>query len=125
MSGVCVCVRTYQINASDVLKDKVAALEKQANQLGLQSVQECEKLAKDRSVTLQLLQKVHNMYGPPPQTTQLHLTHFNTHRTWFIFHLFTIHIFATHTCHAYVFTKIVCDIKKGAVLIYIYTVIYK
>ncbi|TSQ46616.1 Pleckstrin homology-like domain family B member 1 [Bagarius yarrelli] len=38
-------------------KDKVAALEKQANQLGLQAAQECEKLAKDRSVTLQLLQK--------------------------------------------------------------------
>ncbi|XP_053095586.1 pleckstrin homology-like domain family B member 1 isoform X6 [Pangasianodon hypophthalmus] len=38
-------------------KEKVAALEKQANQLGLQAAQECEKLAKDRSVTLQLLQK--------------------------------------------------------------------
>ncbi|KAF5908191.1 pleckstrin homology-like domain family B member 1 isoform X7, partial [Clarias magur] len=38
-------------------KEKVAALEKQANQLGLQASQEYEKLAKDRSVTLQLLQK--------------------------------------------------------------------
>ncbi|KAI5620757.1 pleckstrin-likey-like domain family B member 1 isoform X7 [Silurus asotus] len=38
-------------------KEKVSALEKQANQLGLQAAQECEKLAKDRSVTLQLLQK--------------------------------------------------------------------
>ncbi|KAI5098773.1 pleckstrin-like-like domain family B member 1 isoform X16, partial [Silurus meridionalis] len=38
-------------------KEKLSALEKQANQLGLQAAQECEKLAKDRSVTLQLLQK--------------------------------------------------------------------
>ncbi|XP_053543136.1 pleckstrin homology-like domain family B member 1 isoform X12 [Ictalurus punctatus] len=38
-------------------KEKVTALEKQANQLGLQAAQECEKVAKDRSVTLQLLQK--------------------------------------------------------------------
>ncbi|XP_036415998.1 pleckstrin homology-like domain family B member 1 isoform X15 [Colossoma macropomum] len=38
-------------------KEKVAALESQASQLGLQAAQECERLAKDRSVTLQLLQK--------------------------------------------------------------------
>ncbi|KAF4085909.1 hypothetical protein AMELA_G00100570 [Ameiurus melas] len=38
-------------------KEKVTALEKQANQLGLQAAQECEKVVKDRSVTLQLLQK--------------------------------------------------------------------
>ncbi|XP_060799742.1 pleckstrin homology-like domain family B member 1 isoform X3 [Neoarius graeffei] len=38
-------------------KEKVAVLEKQANQLGLQAAQECEKLAKEQSVTLQLLQK--------------------------------------------------------------------
>ncbi|XP_053363214.1 pleckstrin homology-like domain family B member 1 isoform X6 [Clarias gariepinus] len=38
-------------------KEKVAALEKQANQLGLQASQEYEKLAKDRSVTQQQLQK--------------------------------------------------------------------
>uniref|UniRef100_A0AAR2J5R0 Pleckstrin homology-like domain family B member 1 n=1 Tax=Pygocentrus nattereri TaxID=42514 RepID=A0AAR2J5R0_PYGNA len=38
-------------------KEKVAALENQASQLGLQAAQECERLSKDRSVTLQLLQK--------------------------------------------------------------------
>ncbi|XP_030632001.1 LOW QUALITY PROTEIN: pleckstrin homology-like domain family B member 1 [Chanos chanos] len=38
-------------------KEKVAALETQANQLGLQAAQECERLAKDRNLTLQLLQK--------------------------------------------------------------------
>ncbi|XP_066518633.1 pleckstrin homology-like domain family B member 1 isoform X3 [Hoplias malabaricus] len=38
-------------------KEKVSALENQACQLGLQATQECERLAKDRSVTLQLLQK--------------------------------------------------------------------
>lgn len=42
------------------MKEKVAVLEKQANQLGLQAAQECEKLAKEQSVTLQLLQKVRN-----------------------------------------------------------------
>ncbi|XP_059389275.1 pleckstrin homology-like domain family B member 1 isoform X14 [Carassius carassius] len=38
-------------------KEKVASLESQANQLGIQATQECERLAKDRSLTLQLLQK--------------------------------------------------------------------
>ncbi|XP_059370610.1 pleckstrin homology-like domain family B member 1 isoform X10 [Carassius carassius] len=38
-------------------KEKVTALESQANQLGIQAAQECERLAKDRSVALQLLQK--------------------------------------------------------------------
>ncbi|XP_056099211.1 pleckstrin homology-like domain family B member 1 isoform X20 [Rhinichthys klamathensis goyatoka] len=38
-------------------KDKVAALESQASQLGIQAAQECERLVKDRSITLQLLQK--------------------------------------------------------------------
>ncbi|KAM8768020.1 pleckstrin homology-like domain family B member 1 isoform 4-T4 [Acanthopagrus schlegelii] len=38
-------------------KDKVSALENQANQLGLQATQECERLAKDRTLTLQMLQK--------------------------------------------------------------------
>ncbi|XP_054650352.1 pleckstrin homology-like domain family B member 1 isoform X4 [Dunckerocampus dactyliophorus] len=37
-------------------KEKVSALEKQANQLGLQASQECERLAKDRTVMLQMLQ---------------------------------------------------------------------
>uniref|UniRef100_A0A667Y8W0 Pleckstrin homology like domain family B member 1 n=1 Tax=Myripristis murdjan TaxID=586833 RepID=A0A667Y8W0_9TELE len=40
-------------------KEKVSALESQANQLGLQASQECERLAKDRTLTLQMLQKVH------------------------------------------------------------------
>ncbi|XP_048015662.1 pleckstrin homology-like domain family B member 1 isoform X12 [Megalobrama amblycephala] len=38
-------------------KDKVAALESQASQLGMQAAQEYERLAKDRSITFQLLQK--------------------------------------------------------------------
>ncbi|XP_050985056.1 pleckstrin homology-like domain family B member 1 isoform X2 [Labeo rohita] len=38
-------------------KEKVAALESQATQLGIQAAQECERLAKDRSMALQLLQK--------------------------------------------------------------------
>ncbi|CAL9684241.1 unnamed protein product [Knipowitschia caucasica] len=38
-------------------KDKVSALENQASQLGLQASQECERLAKDRTLTLQMLQK--------------------------------------------------------------------
>lgn len=41
-----------------VLQDKVSALESQASQLGLQASQECERLAKDRTHTLQMLQKV-------------------------------------------------------------------
>uniref|UniRef100_A0A3P8V0Z5 Pleckstrin homology-like domain family B member 1 n=1 Tax=Cynoglossus semilaevis TaxID=244447 RepID=A0A3P8V0Z5_CYNSE len=38
-------------------KEKVSALENQANQLSLQASQECERLAKDRTLTLQMLQK--------------------------------------------------------------------
>ncbi|XP_041098455.1 pleckstrin homology-like domain family B member 1, partial [Polyodon spathula] len=38
-------------------KEKVAALESQASQLGLQAAQECERLAKDRNLTVQLLHK--------------------------------------------------------------------
>ncbi|XP_030007553.1 LOW QUALITY PROTEIN: pleckstrin homology-like domain family B member 1 [Sphaeramia orbicularis] len=38
-------------------KEKVSALESQANQLGLQASQECERMAKDRTLTLQMLQK--------------------------------------------------------------------
>ncbi|XP_051521496.1 pleckstrin homology-like domain family B member 1 isoform X3 [Myxocyprinus asiaticus] len=38
-------------------KEKVAALESQASQYGMQAAQECERLAKDRSITFQLLQK--------------------------------------------------------------------
>nr|XP_057936670.1 pleckstrin homology-like domain family B member 1 isoform X3 [Doryrhamphus excisus] len=37
-------------------KEKVSALEKQGDQLGLQASQECERLAKDRTATLQMLQ---------------------------------------------------------------------
>ncbi len=39
----------------------MASLESQANQLGKQAAQECERLAKDRSMTIQLLQKVQKM----------------------------------------------------------------
>uniref|UniRef100_A0A3Q2ZYG7 Pleckstrin homology-like domain family B member 1 n=1 Tax=Kryptolebias marmoratus TaxID=37003 RepID=A0A3Q2ZYG7_KRYMA len=38
-------------------KEKVSTLEKQANQLGQQASQECERLAKDKTLTLQMLQK--------------------------------------------------------------------
>ncbi|XP_042611865.1 pleckstrin homology-like domain family B member 1 isoform X10 [Cyprinus carpio] len=38
-------------------KEKMAALEIQANQLGLQAAQDCEKTAKDRTLALQMLQK--------------------------------------------------------------------
>ncbi|XP_055082063.1 pleckstrin homology-like domain family B member 1 isoform X8 [Periophthalmus magnuspinnatus] len=38
-------------------KEKVSALENQASQLGLQASQECERLAKDRTLSLQMLQK--------------------------------------------------------------------
>ncbi|XP_030602714.1 pleckstrin homology-like domain family B member 1 isoform X2 [Archocentrus centrarchus] len=38
-------------------KEKMAALETQVKQLGLQASQDCERLAKDRIVTLHLLQK--------------------------------------------------------------------
>ncbi|KAM9453645.1 pleckstrin homology-like domain family B member 1 isoform 28-T32 [Salvelinus alpinus] len=38
-------------------KDKVAALEGQASQLGQQASQECDRLAKDRNLTLQILHK--------------------------------------------------------------------
>ncbi|CAJ1066015.1 pleckstrin homology-like domain family B member 1 isoform X6 [Xyrichtys novacula] len=38
-------------------KEKVSALENQASQLGLQATQECERLAKDRTLTVQMLQK--------------------------------------------------------------------
>uniref|UniRef100_A0A8C2HWY5 Pleckstrin homology-like domain, family B, member 1a n=1 Tax=Cyprinus carpio TaxID=7962 RepID=A0A8C2HWY5_CYPCA len=41
-------------------KEKMAALEIQANQLGLQAAQDCEKTAKDRTLALQMLQKVEN-----------------------------------------------------------------
>ena len=41
-----------------VCQERMAALEMQANQLGLQAAQECERMAKDRTLALQILQKV-------------------------------------------------------------------
>ncbi|KAM6970609.1 pleckstrin homology-like domain family B member 1 [Aplochiton taeniatus] len=38
-------------------KEKMAALEAQANQLGVQAAQDCERMAKDRTMALQLLHK--------------------------------------------------------------------
>uniref|UniRef100_A0A8C7KN02 Pleckstrin homology-like domain family B member 1 n=1 Tax=Oncorhynchus kisutch TaxID=8019 RepID=A0A8C7KN02_ONCKI len=38
-------------------KEKMAALEVQANQLGVQAAQDCERMAKDRTLALQLLHK--------------------------------------------------------------------
>lgn len=40
----------------------MAALEIQANQLGVQAAQDCEKMAKDRTMALQMLQKVSSIY---------------------------------------------------------------
>jgi len=38
----------------------MAALEIHANQLGLQAAQDCERMAKDRTLGLQMLHKVGN-----------------------------------------------------------------
>ncbi|XP_047007722.1 pleckstrin homology-like domain family B member 1 isoform X9 [Ictalurus punctatus] len=38
-------------------KEKMAALEMQANQLGVQAAQDCERMAKDRTMALQMLHK--------------------------------------------------------------------
>ncbi|XP_066513422.1 pleckstrin homology-like domain family B member 1 isoform X2 [Hoplias malabaricus] len=38
-------------------KEKMAALEIQANQLGVQAAQDCERMAKDRTIALQMLHK--------------------------------------------------------------------
>lgn len=40
------------------LQEKMATMEAQVKQLGLQAAQDCERMAKDRTVTLQLLHKV-------------------------------------------------------------------
>lgn len=42
----------------NAFQDKVAALEAQVKELGLQAVQECERIAGERTVMLHLLQKV-------------------------------------------------------------------
>lgn len=39
-------------------QEKMGALEAQVKQLGLQAAQDCARLAKDRTLTLQLLHKV-------------------------------------------------------------------
>ncbi|XP_061103686.1 pleckstrin homology-like domain family B member 1 isoform X4 [Conger conger] len=49
--------RAEYLSSVSKRKEKVAALETQANQLGLQASQERERLAKDRNLTLQLLYK--------------------------------------------------------------------
>lgn len=49
----------------------MAALEGQASQLGQQASQECDRLAKDRNLTLQMLHKVTLQYsisGPAATT---------------------------------------------------------
>lgn len=48
-------VRLYDCNDSQA---KMSTLEAQVKQLGLQGAQDCERLAKDRVLTLQLLHKV-------------------------------------------------------------------
>jgi len=52
----CMCPHNIKIHVDS--QEKVAALEAQAKQLGFQASQDCERLAKDRTVTLQLLRKV-------------------------------------------------------------------
>ncbi|XP_053729351.1 pleckstrin homology-like domain family B member 1 isoform X8 [Synchiropus splendidus] len=49
--------RTEYHNSVAKRKDKVSALESQASHLGLQATQECERLTKDRTLTVQMLQK--------------------------------------------------------------------
>ncbi|KAM8854280.1 pleckstrin homology-like domain family B member 1 isoform 10-T10 [Synchiropus picturatus] len=49
--------RTEYHNSVAKRKDKVCALESQASHLGLQATQECERLTKDRTLTVQMLQK--------------------------------------------------------------------
>lgn len=63
--GVCVCVWVQADCQHEIkkllmfgLQEKMAALEAQVKQLGLQASQDWERLAKDRIVTLHLLQKV-------------------------------------------------------------------
>lgn len=41
----------------------MAALEIQANQLGVQAAQDCERMAKDRTMALQMLHKVSPIYS--------------------------------------------------------------
>lgn len=43
-------------------QEKMAAMEAQVKQMGVQASQDCDRMAKDRIVTLQLLHKV----GPTP-----------------------------------------------------------
>lgn len=40
------------------LQEKMGVLEAQVKQLGLQAARDCERLAKDRTLTVQLLHKV-------------------------------------------------------------------
>lgn len=58
------------------LQERMAALEAQVKQMGLQATQDCERLARDRSLTLQLLQKVGpscwNATCGPPRITLTH-----------------------------------------------------
>lgn len=44
------------------LKEKMAALEIQSNQLGMQAAKDCERTAKDRTLALQMLHKVSAIY---------------------------------------------------------------
>lgn len=60
-------------------QEKVSALENQANQLGLQASQECERLAKDRSLTLQMLQKVHSQLFTPFQRKRVRFKCYTLH----------------------------------------------
>uniref|UniRef100_A0A673WMM1 Pleckstrin homology-like domain family B member 1 n=1 Tax=Salmo trutta TaxID=8032 RepID=A0A673WMM1_SALTR len=64
-------------------KDKVAALEGQASQLGQQASQECDRLAKDRNLALQMLHKVTLQYSiSGPAATTIY--------TWLVITLFFV-----------------------------------
>lgn len=52
------CLYTSSSSCPTALQDRMAALEAQVKQMGLQAAQDCERLARDRTLTLQLLQKV-------------------------------------------------------------------
>lgn len=53
----CYC-QTLEVLRHYVSQEKMMALEAQVKQLGFQAAQDCERLTKDRTLTLQLLHKV-------------------------------------------------------------------
>ena len=54
----CACLQRQRLYDCNDSQAKMSTLEAQVKQLGLQGAQDCERLAKDRALTLQLLHKV-------------------------------------------------------------------